>query len=532
MLLSSRLTGAICAALFLAACRPASQPAQAVATPVHVARPDPLLHTIVPAPASLTLSGGDPFVVSASTSVVLDMDDRQIAAIAELMASVFRPSTGHALPIVVASPATSRVGAIIFRLAPDRSLGAEGYTLTVTRDSIRILASEGAGFFYAAQSLRQLLPPVIESHMTLERQRWMIPALHITDRPRFAWRGAMLDVARHFFTVKEVKQYIDLLALYKLNVFHLHLSDDQGWRLEIKSRPELVRRGSVSQVGGGAGGFYTQDEFTEIVRYARERFITVVPEIDMPGHTNAALVAYPQLSCSRRPSAIYTGVEVGWSTFCVEKEDTYALIDDIVREIAALAPGAYFHMGGDEVEVLSPAQYAAFVERVQEIVARHGKLTVGWEEIAKARLRPSTLVQNWRTDSAGPATSQGAKLILSPSVKMYLDMKYTAGTELGLQWAALIEVRDAYEWDPASYLKGATEADIVGVEAPLWSETIRNITAAMHLAVPRLPTLAEVAWTPQSARQWEDFRRRIAAHAPRWRLLGINFHPSPQIPWW
>ena len=531
MRIPTRLSAAVCAALFLTACRAASPPAPPVAAPVRAARVDPPVHTIVPAPASLTLTAGDPFVVTASTSVVLDMDDRQIASVAELLVNVLRPSTGHALPIAVASPATSRVGAIIFRSAPDRSLGAEGYTLTVTRDSIRILASEGAGFFYAVQSLRQLLPPAIESHMTLERQQWMIPALEITDRPRFAWRGAMLDVARHFFTVTEVKQYIDLLALYKLNVLHLHLSDDQGWRIEIKSRPQLARRGSVTQVGGGAGGFYTQDEFTEIVRYARERFITVVPEIDMPGHTNAALVAHPELACSKRPTALYTGTDVGWSTFCVEKEETYALIDDIVREITALTPGAYFHMGGDEVEVLTPAQYAAFVERVQRIVARHGKRTVGWEEIAKARLQPATLVQNWRTDSAGPATSQGAKVIVSPGAKMYLDMKYTAATELGLQWAGLIEVRDAYEWDPASYLKEATEADIVGMEAPLWSETIRNVTAAMYLAVPRLPTLAEVAWTPQSVRQWDDFRRRIAAHAPRWRLLGINFYPSPQIPW-
>jgi hexosaminidase len=319
--------------------------------------------------------------------------------------------------------------------------------------------------------------------------------------------------------------------MYKLNVFHLHLSDDQGWRIEIKSRPKLASVGGSTQVGGGPGGFYSQADYAEIVRYAQERYVTIVPEIDMPGHTNAALVAYPELSCSVRPTALYTGTDVGWSTFCVDKEETYALVNDIVREIAAITPGAYFHVGGDEVEALTPEQYARFLVRVQDIVARHGKQTIGWEEIAKARLRPTTLVQPWKSDSAGPATQQGVKVVLSPSPRMYMDMKYTPSTELGLQWAGLIEVRDAYDWDPATYMKGATERDILGIEAPLWSETLRNITAAQYLAMPRLPAVAEVAWTPQAARQWDSFRVRLAAHAPRWNLLGVNYYRSPQIPW-
>jgi hexosaminidase len=314
-------------------------------------------------------------------------------------------------------------------------------------------------------------------------------------------------------------------------VLHLHLSDDQGWRIEIKSRPRLAAMGGATQVGGGPGGFYTQADYAEIVRYARERYISVVPEIDMPGHTNAALVAHPELSCSRIAPALYTGTEVGWSTLCHNKEETYALIDDVVRELAALTPGRYIHVGGDEVEVLTRDEYIRFVERVQDIVGRHGKEMIGWEEIAKARLRPTTLVQQWKGDSAVLALQYGAKVILSPAPRAYLDMKYTNTTELGLTWAAIIEVADAYNWNPAAYQAGVTERDIVGIEGPIWSETLRNITAVQYLAMPRLPALAEVAWSPQSARDWESFRVRIAAHAPRWTYLGVNYYRSPQVPW-
>jgi hexosaminidase len=384
------------------------------------------------------------------------------------------------------------------------------------------------------QTLRLLLPYRIEEHhaaYTPREVRWHLPALTIEDMPRYGWRASMLDVSRHFFTVDEVKQHIDILALYKLNTLHLHLADDQGWRIEIKSRPKLAEMGSVTQVGGGPGGYYTQGEYAEIVRYAEERYISVVPEIDMPGHTNAALIAYPELSCSRIPPAPYTGTEVGWSTFCPDKEETYALIDDFVRELASMTPGRYLHVGGDEVEVLSHEQYVRFVERVQDIVVKHGKEMVGWEEVGKAKLRPTTLVQQWKSDSAVLALRSGAKLIMSPARRAYLDMKYTDATEIGLKWAALIEVSDAYNWDPATYQAGVTESNIVGVEAPIWSETLRNITALEYLAMPRLPAVAEVGWTSQSARSWDNFRRRLAAQAPRWNYLGVNYHRSPQVPW-
>jgi hexosaminidase len=502
------------------AVRPPSPPAPRAA----------LVPRLVPVPASMRIEEGAPYTLTAATVIEAGGGEDAIR-IAGLLTAILRPSTGFPLVISPASTAAAP-GGIRLLLVPERTaLGEEGYELTVTSDSVRLVAARPAGLFRGVQTLRQLLPSAAESHMAIRRGIWTIPAVTIADKPRFAWRGAMLDVARHFFTVKEVKEYIDLLALYKLNVLHLHLADDQGWRIAIRSRPRLTEIGAATQVGGGPGGFYTQQDYGEIVRYAEARYITIVPEIDMPGHTNAATAAYPELGCGKRSPAPYAGTDVGWSTFCVDKEETYALVDDVVRELAELTPGRYLHIGGDEVTTLTREQYARFIERVQDIVAKYGKLMVGWEEIAQARLRPTTLAQQWKTDSVRAGLQYGSKILLSPSKKVYLDMQYTPETELGLHWAGYVEVRDAYDWDPATYLQGVAEELIVGVEAPLWSETLRNIGAAEYLTMPRLPAIAEVAWTPQGARDWESFRVRLAAHAPRWHYLGVNYYRSPQVPW-
>jgi hexosaminidase len=462
-----------------------------------------------------------------------------------MMATMFRPATGFRLPVYAADGAAPR-GAIALRLGGAASLGDEGYELTITADSVRLVAARPAGLFRGVQTLRQLLPAGIEAEQSAMRMAtaWSVPAGRIVDRPRFAWRGAMLDVARHFFTVDEVRQYIDVLALYKLNTLHLHLSDDQGWRVQIDAWPRLATVGGSTQVGGGAGGYYTKRDYADIVRYAQERFITVVPEIDMPGHTNAAIAAYPALGCSRptpsvyagaptdtQPRGPYTGIVVGWSTLCHDKELTYRFVDDVLRELAAMTPGPYLHVGGDEVEALSHEDYARFIDRVQDIVRKHGKTMVGWEEVGRARLRPTTLAQKWKNDTAMLAALQGTRLILSPGARTYIDMKYSATTEPGLRWAGFVELRTAYDWDPATFLPGVPEQSIAGVEAPLWTETVENITVALFLAVPRLPAIAEVGWSDASRKDWEGFRTRIAAHAPRWRLLGVNYYPSPQVAW-
>lgn len=526
------LRNAVRAVLPLVCVLAAASCRSAMAVPAVQPAPASLTHSIIPMPVSVNLTPRDSFTITAGTTIAVDAGSVEAARIGGMFASILRPSTGFTIPVSTTS-GTSAQSKIALRINQGRrELGEEGYALTISTDSVALVANQPAGLFRGIQTLRQMLPPGIEADMSgSPNRRWSIPSGTIVDQPRFGWRGAMLDVARHFFTVDEVKQYIDLLALYKLNILHLHLSDDQGWRIEIKSHPRLTSIASGTQVGGGPGGFYTQQDYADIVRYAQDRYITVVPEIDMPAHTNAALIAYPNLSCGKRPPAIYTGTEVGFSAFCVDKDSTYTLVDDVIRELAAITPGPYIHIGGDEVEALTHEQYVQFIERVQQIVTRHGKRMVGWEEISKARLLPTSIAQQWKSDSAAAAVKYGAKLILSPASKAYLDMKYTPETELGLNWAGYIPVKDAYDWDPATFTPGVTERDIVGVEAPLWSETLKNITAAQFMAFPRLPAIAEIGWTPASKKDWENFRLRLAAQAPRWHLLGVNYYRSPQVPW-
>src|SRR2546423_960991 len=518
--LQDRLRLAVLIVAVGSACRPAAVPAP---TPVQ------LPPRLVPAPASTNFTGGAPFNLAPTSTIVVDAGNTEVAAIAEVLAAQMRPPTQFPLPVTAGLATT---GAIVLRLggAP-ASVGDEGYSLAITADSVRLVANRPAGLFHGIQPIRQLLPADIESEMGSERSTWQIAAQTIVDSPRFTWRGAMLDVARHFFSLKEVEQYIDMLALYKMNVLHLHLSDDQGWRIVLNSRPRLTQLGSLTQVGGGPGGFYTQQDYQDIIRYAAARYILVVPEIDMPSHINAAVIAYPDLACGSRPPGLYTGTDVGWSSLCVDKEVTYAFVEDVVRELSSITPGPYFHIGGDEVQTLTHDQYVKFVERVQGIVNKYGKRMIGWEEITKARLSPTTIAQQWKSDSATAALASGAKLVLSPANKIYLDMKYTPATELGLNWAAYVEVRDAYDWDPAAYLKGVGEQNILGVEAPIWSETVRNIGAVFFLALPRMPAVAEDGWTPPSARSWESFRSRVATHEPRWNYMGWNWYHSPQVPW-
>ena len=413
------------------------------------------------------------------------------------------------------------------------SLGAEGYELTIDPKLVTLKAAGPAGAFYGVQTLRQLLPYWSEYEALLyQRPRpATLPALRIQDVPRYAWRGAMLDVARHFFGVDEVKRYIDLLALHKMNRLHLHLADDQGWRIEIAKWPDLTIKGGLSEVGGTPGGFYTKAQYADINAYASERFLTIVPEIDMPGHTNAALSAYAHLNCNGQAPPPFTGTEVGFSTVCVEKDSTYEFIDDVVREIAAMTPGRYFHMGGDEVKKLTPAQYKMFVERVQGIVQKHGKEMIGWDEVAATSLLPTSIVQHWRPDAAKAEIARAPRLILSPANRAYIDMKYDANTALGLNWAGLVPIRTAYDWDPGTLVPGAAPSAILGVEAPMWSETLANIRDVEFLAMPRLAAIAELGWSPASARDWEGFRVRLGAQAPRWVALGVNFYRAPEIPW-
>ena len=502
---------------------PAAQPSP---TPWLVTKP-----ALVPLPASLSFPEGvEAFQVTPGMSIIVQADDPRAHFVARFVARLFA-TVGGSGPAVIAGDLIDGRGNITLRLDRSRAdLGDEGYALSVTPDAIRIQASTAAGLFYGVQTLRQMLPPLVE-YEAVRPQRIAIAVAEISDAPRFTWRGTMLDVARHFFGVDDVKRHIDLMALHKMNRLHLHLSDDQGFRIEIKSRPKLTEIGALTEVGGGPGGFYTQKDYAEIVAYAAERFITVVPEIDIPGHTNAALASYPELNCDGVAPPLYTDIRVGFSVVCVTDERTYAFLDDVIREISALTPGDWFHIGGDEVKKLGPADYAAFIERAQGLVLRHGKRVIGWDEVAHAKLDETTIIQHWRPGVDLSAAPSGVRFIMSPANRTYLDMQYDTATPIGLSWAGRIEVKDSYSWDPATLLPNVQETRVLGVEGPLWSETTAEMRDIEALAFPRLASLAEVAWTPQRARVFEDFRVRLGAQAPRWQALGINFYRSPQIPW-
>jgi hexosaminidase len=485
---------------------------------------------IIPRPVSVEVTGKS-FLLNEKTSIYVPPGSREAFSVGEYLASRLNPATGLN-PEVLESSAGQRKGNIYLSLGSGQAdLGFEGYELNITEKWVQVTANGPAGLFYGVQTLLQILPAGIEM-TTLQEGPWSLPTGTIRDFPEYAYRGAMLDVARHFFKSGDVKQYIDLMARYKLNQLHLHLADDQGWRIEIKSWPNLAIHGGSTQVGGGRGGYYTQEEYAELVRYAQSRYISVIPEIDMPGHTNAALASYPELNCDGKATALYTGMEVGFSTLCISKEITYRFVTDVFTELAALTPGPFLHIGGDESHATRPEDYKPFIRRVQEIVASTGKIAMGWDDIASSELLPGTVCQHWATvPNAVKAADQGSKLVLSPARKAYLDMKYDSTTVLGLKWAGYIEVDSAYAWDPATLVPGIGRDDILGVEAPLWTETVTTLDEIEYLAFPRLPGYAEIGWTPASLRSWDDYKFRLAAHGQRLEALGVNFHRSVKVPW-
>lgn len=488
-------------------------------------------HSIIPAPRSVRLIAGTRFPIEARTTVVIDQNAppevERLGGVLTRMLGVTARTTARRLAAGEQAPA----GSVHLRLAANRtSLGAEGYELSVAAGRVTINAAEPAGLFYGIQTIRQLMPASVEHGAALRRGLYIAGA-QVEDAPRYEWRGMMLDVSRHFLPPADVKRFIDYLALYKLNRLHLHLSDDQGWRIEIKSWPNLTRHGGRTEVGGGEGGFYTQEEFADIVAYATAHYVTIVPEIDMPGHTNAALASYPELNCDDKAPPLYTGTRVGFSTLCVSRDTVYRFVSDVVREIGAMVPTPYFHIGGDEVERLTDEQYRGFVERVEKIVTGHGKRMIGWGEIAPASLTSGTILQHWKKDEAHLHVARGGKVILSPSTRVYLDMKYDSSTALGLTWAAVIPLRSAYDWEPSTFIPSVGEDAILGVEGPLWSETLEHRSEYEYLAFPRLIAIAELGWSPREARGWDGFRRRLSAHTPRLEALGVNFYRSPEVDW-
>ncbi|WNB85102.1 family 20 glycosylhydrolase [Cellulomonas sp. ATA003] len=488
---------------------------------------DPLL--LVPAPLSVRPLEGSPFVLGPDLRVVVGDTPEEIGA-GVLAAEVIGALVDT--PLGLQTGDDPAPGAVHLRLADDAGpLDAdptERYSLTVTADGVEVLAPRAAGLLHGVATLRQLLRPGPDGEVT-------VPAVVVHDAPRYEWRGLSLDVVRHFFTVDQVTAVLGLMSELKLNVLHLHLSDDQGWRLDVPSRPELAARSSGTEVGGGPGGCYSADDFAQIVAHAAARHITVVPEIDVPGHVNAALHALPELTPDGVAPPPYTGTEVGFSRLHRDVPATRAFLQDVLGDVAAMTPGPYLHIGGDEVLTMAPEEYRWFVRTAQDVARAAGKTVVGWQEIALADVEPGTVVQFWdpRADPEpfAAAAAAGARLLMSPGSRVYLDMKYDADSPLGLDWAGFVEVRDSYDWDPDAAIPGVPADAVVGVEAAVWTETVPTLEDLFVMLLPRLAAVAEVAWSAQDRRGWAGFRTRVAGLAAGWDRAGYPWYPSPQVDW-
>lgn len=487
------------------------------------------MDNLIPIPVHAKETGGE-FILIDGTAIYVEPAATEIINIGQYLADKLNPPTGFGMQVIGTSGAPADGNIYLTTRNADEALGQEGYQLSITPGSVSLVAHQPAGLFRGVQTIRQLLPAAIESS-TVQPGPWTLACGMVRDYPRYEWRGFMLDVARHFFSVADVKRVIDLIAYYKMNRIHLHLTDDQGWRIMINSWPALATYGGSTGTGESPGGYYTQAEYADIVAYAQNRYIMVIPEIDMPGHTNAALASYAELNCDLGKPPLYTGTEVGFSSLCIDKDITLDFVRDVIGEIASLTPGPYIHIGGDEAFETSATDYTGFVEQAQAIVESYGKRTIGWEEIAQANLLNSTVVQHWSSGLAQFAVQQGTKVIMSPASRAYLDMKYNGSTPLGQDWAGHVDVENAYSWDPARQVAGVTESDVLGIEAPLWSETLQTIADIEFMAFPRLPGYAEIGWSQPNGRHWNEYKDRLGAHAPRLVAMGVNFYRSPKVAW-
>ena len=514
---------------------------------------------VVPVPVLLLALPGAPFLVTGSTTVVAT--DPAAQPVAERLAELLGSAVGARLAVrhdearsdeapaavrvrlLTTAPAPDRPRAAVSAAAggaptdagaettrPDHDLppGDEAYHLHVHAGGVDVLARTPAGLGHAVATLRQLLVTGPATGVSL-------PAVLIADAPRFAWRGLSVDVARHFVAVPDLRAVVDLMSGYKLNVLHLHLTDDQAWRLDVPSRPELVRRSSGASVGGDPGGHYSADEYAALIAYAAERGVVVVPELDVPGHVNAALHAYGELTPSGLPTEEYLGIEVGFSRLTAALPATAAFLHDVFTDVAAMTPGHWVHIGGDEVLGMAPDEYATLVSAAAAAVRAAGKQVVGWQEVAGTPLEPGTVVQYWDVH-ADPAPfvaagAAGARLLLSPGDRTYLDMKYHPGYPLGLEWAGHVELRDSYDWEPTTLLPGLPADALVGVEAAVWTETLRTLDDLTTMLLPRLAAVAEVAWSAPDHRDWEGFRTRLARHGALWDAAGLAWYASPQVDW-
>ena len=522
---------------------------------------------LIPRPVSEVYGGGS-FNLPAEIIIVTPVNSE-----VEKMANRFseRLASATARKVTVKSITSASKATILLSIVNDAAIKKEGYRLKVESGGITLSATEPAGIFYGIQTLYQLLPKEILSASPLHKQEWTIPFASIEDYPRFGWRGLMLDVARHFFTKQQVKDYIDEMAAYKFNLLHLHLSDDQGWRIEIKSLPKLTEVGAwrVDKTGNFGrfspptadepktyGGFYTQDDIKEIVQYAKERFINILPEIDMPGHSMAAIASYPELTCTPGTYAVNSGEQLmvwpgGGAHFyglkdnalCPANEKVYEFIDKVVTELAALFPFEYIHMGGDEtarnfweksdaikalmkkekLKDLNEVQ-SYFVKRTEKIINAKGKKMIGWDEILDGGLAPNAAVMSWRGLKGGiEAAKQGHEVVMSPTDFAYLDyMQSDAVTEPPVY--ASLRLKKAYQFEPVP--DGVNAALIKGGQANIWTEQIYNTRHLQYMMWPRGFAIAEALWSPKEKRDWNNFAARVEQHFERLDIAQVKYSPA------
>lgn len=510
---------------------------------------------LIPRPVHLS-PGRGVFHLTAHTVIVITPATRETRAVAQTLAESLRPATGFDLPVRPQSSRDATVIELSLRAA-GAALGSEGYTLRVTPTRITISARAPAGLFYGVQTLRQLLPPDIMSPRLITRTPWIVPAVTIRDRPRYAWRGLMLDVCRHFFDKTTVLRFLDLMALHKLNTFHFHLTEDQAWRLSIRKYPQLTRCGArraASPPRGDRQGqdaqpygpyFFTQDDIREIVAHAARRHITVVPEIEMPGHALAALSAFPALSCTGGPFQPRTRWGVEPDVYCAGKEATFRFLQDVLDEVIALFPGPFVHVGGDEcpkdrwkecpdcqarlrAEGLKDEHELQryFIQRMERFLRAKGRRLIGWDEILEGGLTDGAAVMSWRGIEGGIAAAKaGHDVVMTPGTHCYFDHCQSADTAHEPEAiGGNLPLDKVYAYDPTpAELPPARRNHILGVQGNLWSEYLFAWRDVDYMAYPRAAALAEVAWTPQADRDYADFTQRLQPHLKRLDWLGVNY---------
>ena len=533
--------------------------------------------SVLPQPVSIQAGKGS-FLLRKTSAIEIISADADTKRVAGFLSKKLSAATGYAIPVKTAVLNAPVIGNIRLMLTPDSGVGREGYVVTVVPNSISITAYKAAGLFYGMQTLLQLMPKEIESKAPVENINWTVPATTITDNPRFGWRGLMFDVSRHFFTKNDVKEYIDQMVRFKFNLLHLHLTDDEGWRIEIKGLPKLTEVGawSVKKVGyfgtfpapaadepKDYGGFYTQEDIKEIVQYAKERFVDILPEIDVPGHSLAAVASYPELSCT--PGAENYRVRSGevimdWSkgappialvdnTLCPANEKVYEFLDKVMTQVAQLFPFEYIHVGGDEcpknfwekndaikglmqkegLKNMEEVQ-AYFEKRLEKIVESKGKKFMGWDEILEGGLAPSAAVMSWRGMKGGiEAAKMKHEVVMSPTNFAYID--YMQGDSVvEPRVYATLRLSDAYKFEPLP--DSVDPIYIKGGQANLWTEQIYNMRHASYMTWPRGLAIAESLWSPKASKNWKNFFPRVERQFERFDVADVKYAPSVYDPMW